>query len=234
MDNNTVTGIILLAGDSTRYGNQKNKNFELLENGTVLDYNLKVFLNSNLIDNIILVIREQDILEIMSILDKYEIEKKVTIVFGGQSRRESVYNALFKTNSKYVVIHDCARPFIKEEYIDKCLSAMNKFQGASIGVKAKDTIKICDDNGVVQKTTKRSNTWQVQTPQCFDRKTLLKAHNKYQYDVDITDDCMLLENEGYKVKIIEGDYTNIKITTKEDINYFKSLSKLKSKQQHNK
>ena len=93
---------------------------------------------------------------------------------------------------------------------------MNKFKGVTIGVKSKDTIKITDDNGIVINTTKRSNTWVIQTPQCFDREILLNLHEKYK-DTEVTDDCMLLEKDGHKIKIIEGDYTNIKITTYEDI-----------------
>ena len=99
---------------------------------------------------------------------------------------------------------------------------MINFKGVTIGVKSKDTIKITDDNGIVESTTKRSNTWIIQTPQCFDRKILLDLHEKYK-DSIVTDDCMLLEKDGYKVKIIEGDYTNIKLTTYEDINVIKEF-----------
>ena len=93
---------------------------------------------------------------------------------------------------------------------------MKEYKGVTLGVKSKDTIKITDENNIVINTTKRSNTWMTQTPQCFERNTLLKTYEKYK-DEDITDDCILLEKDKYKIKIIEGDYTNIKITTYEDI-----------------
>lgn len=93
---------------------------------------------------------------------------------------------------------------------------MQEFKGATIGVLSKDTIKITDENNIVLQTTKRSNTWIIQTPQCFDRKTLLAMHKKYKEEA-VTDDCMLLEKNQEKVKILEGDYTNIKITTYEDL-----------------
>lgn len=93
---------------------------------------------------------------------------------------------------------------------------MKSFRGVTIGVPSKDTIKITDENNIVVQTTKRSNTWVIQTPQCFDRETLVAMHKKYKEDA-VTDDCMLLEKEQVSVKILEGDYTNIKITTYEDL-----------------
>ena len=84
--------------------------------------------------------------------------------------------------------------------------------------------KITDDNNIVVSTTKRNNSWIIQTPQCFERRTLLKMHEKYN-DEDITDDCVLLEKENYQVKIIEGDYTNIKVTTYEDLSIIREFLK---------
>ena len=93
---------------------------------------------------------------------------------------------------------------------------MEEFQGVTVGVKSKDTIKITDENNIVIQTTKRSNTWIVQTPQCFERKILLEMHEKYKQE-EVTDDCMLLEMNGYQLKVLESDYTNIKVTTYEDL-----------------
>ena len=116
-----------------------------------------------------------------------------------------------------MLIHDGARPKIKKEYIDNSLIEMKNYKGTTVAVKSKDTIKICDDNGVVIETTNRANTYLVQTPQCFDRKLLKELHEKYENDESITDDCMILEKLGYKIKIIPGDYTNIKVTTFDDL-----------------
>ena len=116
---------------------------------------------------------------------------------------------------------------IKQEYINKCIENMDKFKGIAIGVRSKDTIKITDENNIVINTTQRANTWIIQTPQCFDRKVLLKMHNKYKKE-DVTDDCELLEINNYKIKIIEGDYTNIKITTYEDLNIVREFLKQNS------
>ena len=102
---------------------------------------------------------------------------------------------------------------------------MKYYDGATIAVKSKDTIKISDDNNIVTATTERKNTWIIQTPQCFRRETLLKAHEKFKNNQTITDDCMLIELLGKQVKLIEGDYTNIKITTPDDINLIKEFLK---------
>ncbi len=216
-----VTGIILAAGSSVRYGGI-NKNLEIVNKKRVLEYSLDVFSNNLSIDNIIVVTKSDDIDIINEIIKNYT--KDIKIVIGGSSRKESVYNALKETNSDIVIIHDAARPLIKDEYIDKCLDAIKDFDGCTIGVKTKDTIKITDDNGVVINSTDRKNTWIIQTPQCFKKDILLKLHEKFK-DIDTTDDCMLLEMDHYKVKLIDGDYQNIKITFKEDLNLIKNYLK---------
>ena len=218
----TVTGIILVAGNSTRFGKNRNKNFELVNGRSILSYSLNEYNKNNYIDNIIVVIKETDREDVERIIKKENLNKNIQIVIGGNSRKESVYNSLKCTLSDIVIIHDGARPAIKQEYINKAIEEMNSFKGVTIGVKSKDTIKITDDSGLVINTTKRSNTWLIQTPQCFDRNILFNLHEKYK-DNDVTDDCMLHEEYGYSVKVIEGDYTNIKVTTYEDINIIKEF-----------
>lgn len=218
----TVTGIILVAGNSTRFGKNRNKNFELVHGKSILSYSLNAFDINKYIDDIIIVVKKDDKNNIEKIIDQQKRHKKIRIILGGSSRQESVYNAIKNTNSNIVVIHDGARPVIKQEYINKTIEKMNTFKGVSIGVKSKDTIKITDNDGFVANTTDRENTWIIQTPQCFDREILLKLHEKYKKDI-VTDDCMLLEKDGYKVKIIEGNYTNIKVTTYSDINLIKEF-----------
>lgn len=222
----TVTAIILIAGSSTRYGTGKNKNFEEIENKTVMEYSLNAFNENKYIDNIILAIRKEEGKQVEKILqtktNNTTKNKEIKIVYGGNTRQESVYNCLKATNSDIVIIHDGARPCIKQAFIDKCIESMDKYKGVTIGVLSKDTIKITNDEGVVINSTKRSNTWVIQTPQCFDRKILFDLHEKYK-DIEVTDDCMILENGGYDIKILQGDYTNIKITTHEDIDIVKAF-----------
>ena len=212
-----VTAIILVAGNSTRYGQNRNKNFEVVQGKTILDYSLDEFGKNEKVDDIIIATKESEFENVQNIVDKRNLSKSVKIVKGGASRQESVYNCINNTKSDIVIIHDGARPAIKQEYIDKCIDSMDEFKGVTIGVKSKDTIKLADDNGVVKQTTQRKNTWLIQTPQCFERETLLDAHNKFKNDESITDDCMLLEKTNNDIKIIEGDYSNIKVTTFDDL-----------------
>lgn len=217
-----VAAIILIAGNSTRFGKNRNKNFEVVNEKTVLAYSLNEFAKNQYIDDLIIACKESEIQNVNDIIEKENLVKKITIVLGGNTRKESVYNSIRATDSDIVVIHDGARPAIKQKYIDKCIESMDKFKGVTIGVKSKDTIKISNENNVVVNTTKRSNTWIIQTPQCFEREILLKMHEKYKNE-DATDDCQLLELDNYEIKIIEGDYTNLKITTYEDLGIIKGF-----------
>lgn len=215
-----VTGIILIAGNSKRFGKGLNKNFELINGKSILSYSLDAFIMNDYIDNIIIVAREKDVETVEKIISESASYKEINVVLGGDSRQQSVYNAIKNIKSNIVIIHDGARPLIKQEYINNCIKEMVNFKGVAVGVKVKDTIKVTNDKGVVIETTERENTWAIQTPQCFDRDILFEMHKRFK-NYQTTDDCMLLEKGGYNVKIINGDYTNIKITTYDDINILK-------------
>lgn len=223
LDNKKITAIVLAAGSSTRFGAKYNKIFESLNGKSVIYYSLKAFDQNASVDEIILVINPKEEFEIKELLKDMNLTKEILIVYGGNTRKQSVHNALKVSKGDIVIIQDGARPMINDNYINNCFKEMKSFKGTTIGVLSKDTIKVTDDNGIVLNTTKRKNTWIIQTPQCFDKKTLLDAHEKYESDDTITDDCMLLELAHEKVKLIEGDYTNIKITTKEDIDIAKQF-----------
>lgn len=183
----------------------------------ILFYSLEAFNENKLVDDIIIVHKKEEEEIIKQFLEKMALDKPLKLVQGGSTRQESVYHAITKTDSKIVIIQDGARPMIKQSFITNCINAMKEFNGATIAVRSKDTIKISDDNGIVVETTLRKNTWIIQTPQCFQRDRLLAAHEKYKGDATITDDCMLLERENEKIKLIEGEYSNIKVTTFDDI-----------------
>lgn len=218
MNKKKVTAIILAAGNSVRYGQNRNKNLEVVNNQTILEYSLKEFNKNKKVDDIIIATKKSDLEEINKIIYKTRSSKPIKAVIGGSTRQESVYNSINSTDSNIVIIHDAARPMIKQEYIDNCISEMENFKGVTIGVKSKDTIKIASNDGIIEQTTNRANTWIIQTPQCFDRLSLLEAHDKFKNVPDITDDCMILERNNEKVKIISGDYSNIKLTTFDDLN----------------
>lgn len=214
-----TTAIILIAGNSTRYGKNYNKNFEILGNKKIFEYSIDAFnINKNITD-IIVVSKKEELSTVQKIIDNKKLDKPIQIVVGGNSRNESVYNALNSTSSDIVIIHDGARPLIKQSFINDCVKSItsdNVF-GVSVAVKSKDTIKVTDNNNVVLSSTVRKDSWMVQTPQCFNRKILIDSYKNISNFDEITDDCSILEKNNYKVKLINGDYTNLKITTPEDI-----------------
>ena len=218
----TVTAIILIAGNSTRFGQNRNKNFEIINGKPIIVYSLEEFDKNKYIDNIIIATKKSDIDKFKNIIQKEQLTKKVDIVLGGETRKESVYNCIKNTDSDIVIIHDGARPVIKQDYISKCIEEMKEYKGVTMGVKTKDTIKITDENDIVINTTKRSNTWVIQTPQCFERKILLEMHQKYEGE-EITGGGVLGEKGNYRVKVLEGEYTNVKVTTYEDIKIVKEF-----------
>lgn len=222
IDNKKVTGIILVAGNSVRYGQNRNKNFEKVKDKYIFQYSLEKFIANQYIDDVIIALKEKEKEFIKNAISMMDLNKKVSLVIGGDTRKKSVYNCLNETDADIVIIHDGARPLVQTNNINKCIESMKEYKGVSIAVKSKDTIKITDNEGIVTQTTPRKNTWIVQTPQCFDRNTLKLAHEKCENEDSITDDCMLLENEGIKIKLLEGTYSNIKLTNIEDLEIIKS------------
>ena len=217
-----VASVILVAGNSTRFGQNRNKNLEVVQEKEIFLYSVEQFAKNQFVDEILIAAKKSEMPMVQKIVDEMHLEKPVQLIEGGKERKDSVYHCIQKTDADIVIIHDGARPMVKQAYINQCLESMKEFKGATLGVRSKDTIKITDENNVIVSTTKRSNTWLIQTPQCFDRKILLSLHEKYQ-NFPVTDDCMLLEKDGYLVKVIEGDYTNIKITTYEDLEIVKKV-----------
>lgn len=214
-----ITGIILIAGNSTRYKKNYNKNFETLGNKKIFEYSIDAFNSNNNINDIILVVKKEELSIVKKIINNKKIDKPLNLVIGGNSRNESVYNALSNTNSDIVIIQDGARPLIKQSFINNCIKTLsnNDIYGVSTAVKSKDTIKLADNDNIVVSSTNRDSSWIIQTPQCFNRKILINSYKNILDFSSITDDCAILEKNNYKVKLIPGDYTNIKITTPEDI-----------------
>lgn len=214
----SVTGIILAAGSSTRYGIGINKNFELLCGKRVIEYSIDAF-NQNLWINEILVVAKKDEIELVEqIIKENKITKPIKIISGGNSRSQSVYQAITQCDCELVMIQDGARPFIRQSFINQCIKCLktNKVHAVAIAVKSMDTVKITDHQNRVVSTTNRANTWLVQTPQCFIRETLVECYEKSSISEETTDDCMVLEKNGFLVQLIQGENSNIKITTKED------------------
>lgn len=219
--------IVLSGGKGKRMGASVNKQYLLLEGKPILYYSLKAFDESD-VDEIVVVSGKNDIDYVQhEIVDKYSIKKVTKIVAGGKERYNSVYNALISlADADYVLIHDGARPFIQKTVINECVNEVKLCKACVVGMPVKDTIKILDDEGFVLSTPKRSNVWQVQTPQCFAYSIVKNAYDRAINSGrdDITDDSMVVETEGtHKIKLIMGGYSNIKITTPEDLIIGKEL-----------
>ena len=200
-----VSAIIVAAGNSTRMGGV-NKQFLLIDGVPVLIRTLKAFENSDLIKEIIMV-------------KDYSVNKVSNIVKGGCTRQESVFNAVrcCMTESDYIAIHDGARPLVDRETIEKTIFAAFDFNAAAPGIPVKDTIKTVSDEGIVTSTPARDSLRAIQTPQVFNKKMYLNAMQGVPNSELFTDDCGLIEAYGKLVKIVDGDNTNIKITTPEDL-----------------
>lgn len=213
------SAIILSGGRGKRMGADISKQFISINDKPILYYTIKKFMENELIDEIILVLPKDEIEYCKKeVLDKNKLRID-KIVEGGDERQDSVLNglnAIEKTD--IVLIHDGARPFVTDKIIAEGIKAAKKFKAAAPGIMPKDTIKVKDENGLSKETLKREELIAVQTPQIFDYNLILECHNKVkENNIKVTDDTMVVETFGNKVFLYDGEYTNIKITTPEDL-----------------
>ena len=228
--NKKVTAVILCAGSGTRFKSEINKVYLNIGENPIISYSIKTFSNNQYIDEIIMVTKpeEQEMCE--QATKEYCKTENFKIVYGGQTRKDSVYNALKIAIGDIAIIHDGARPMLTDKMISDCIEEMDNFTGVTIAVKSKDTIKITNDEGIVKNTTNRKNTWLIQTPQCFNKELLIKGHEMPSKEgIEMTDDCMIMEQLGESVKLIEGEYNNIKVTIQEDLKLAEFYIKEKQK-----
>lgn len=227
---NKVTAIVLAAGKGSRMNSNTKKQFMEIGGKPILWYSLFAFEKYG-VDQIVLVTGAEDIDYCKKeIVEKYRFAKVTDIVAGGKERYHSVYNGLMKVTGDIVLIHDGARPLVSGEVIDRCVKGTIKYGACVAGVPVKDTIKIVNNDKVVTDTPDRSSLWITQTPQSFSYELVKKAYDTMQKSKanGITDDAMVVEQfTDYKVRFVEGDYTNIKVTTPEDIFIAEALLKIK-------
>lgn len=221
MKNDNITAIVLAAGQGKRMQSDVPKQFMMIGDRPVLYYTLKAFEASD-VDDIVLVTGADEVEYCKENFTADQGFKKVkAVVAGGKERYDSVYQGLLAAEGcGRVVIHDGARPLISPELINRNIECVRLYGACITAVPAKDTIKVADDKGFVESTPDRSRLWQVQTPQTFDYDLIMQAHLLRQRAADtaVTDDAMLVEKyTGCKVKLLMGDYRNIKITTPEDM-----------------
>lgn len=158
------------------------------------------------------------------LVERYGFSKVKAVVAGGAERYHSVCEGLKQVpdSSAIVLIHDGARPFVDSEIIDRTIEAAEQFGACAAGMPSKDTVKIADENGFAASTPDRSRVWMVQTPQAFSRSLICQAYETMMEDESlqqgVTDDAMVVERlTGVPVRLVEGSYENIKVTTPEDM-----------------
>lgn len=215
----TATAIIVAAGSGTRMGSNVNKQFIMIDNKPVLAHTLEKFQAAQTIDSIIIVTKAESILTVWELVREFGFSKVKDIVPGGSTRQESVSCGLALSDTdKLVAIHDGARPFVSSEKIDELVLLAEKYGSAAPGVIPKDTVKSVTDTGCVSETIDRNNLRLIQTPQVFHSDQLKLAFLRAEEaGFEGTDDCSIAEFAGFQIHITDGEYTNIKVTTPEDL-----------------
>ncbi|WKY47314.1 2-C-methyl-D-erythritol 4-phosphate cytidylyltransferase [Eubacteriaceae bacterium ES3] len=223
-----ISAIIPAAGQGRRMNAPINKQYLTLNGKPILAHTLEVFEKSELIDEIILVVNENEFRVCrQQVLKPYHFQK-VKMIQGGETRQESVYKGILASSEKadLVMVHDGARPLVQEKMIFESILETMEFGATTVGVPSKNTIKVIDEKGMVVSTPKRETLVEIQTPQTFLADLLRKAHEKaIKDDFSGTDDASLVEALPHPVKIVTGHYTNIKITTPEDLIIAESILK---------
>ncbi|MEW6557088.1 MAG: 2-C-methyl-D-erythritol 4-phosphate cytidylyltransferase [Elusimicrobiota bacterium] len=206
-----ISAVIVAAGKGKRFGSKKQ--FEYLGKKKVVELTVSKFVKIPEIKNIVLVLPKEDIKR------NFGIPGKVKIVPGGKTRQHSVFNGLLSLspNTDIVLIHDGVRPFVSEKIIRNSITIAKKYGACIAAVPSKDTVKIAK-NGFIISTLKRQNIFLAQTPQTFKYSIIMRAYKKaFKEKFFSTDDSALVERLGEKVKVVLGNYSNIKITTKNDL-----------------
>jgi len=206
--------IIAAGGNGGRMGLPYNKMFYTLANGhTILQTSINLFKNDVNCKQIIIATNPDDMPRLSSLHGG-----RLVIVNGGKTRQESVFNGLMAVNQEVVLVHDGARPWCTQESIDSLLKVMHREQAAILAVPEVETVKVVEE-GYITTTIGRSNLWHAQTPQAFNTELLVKCHHQAAHEHFLaTDDAQLVEHYSpVPIKIVEGNYANIKITTMNDV-----------------
>ncbi|EGC84822.1 2-C-methyl-D-erythritol 4-phosphate cytidylyltransferase [Anaerococcus hydrogenalis] len=219
IDEKKISAVITAAGNGLRMKSDKAKPYIELKGRKILEICLDIVVSLEEIDQIIVVIRKDDEDYLKDIIKKYK--KKISYVFGKETRELSTYEGLkaVDKDSKLVLTHDGVRPFASKKLFKNIMYELREYKAVISAVKSKDTVKIVGDDLLVKNTPLRKEVYNVQTPQAFDKDKILSYYEKYtKSDLTITDDSQLFEIfSKEKIKVVEGEYSNIKITTPEDL-----------------
>lgn len=206
-----ISAIITAGGTSSRFGNT-NKLLETVNNKEIIKYTVDAFLSAD-IDQIVICANKTIIETLQKIFFN---NRQIKIIEGGSTRQESVYKGLNAVECDYILIHDGARPMITKEVIQNTIQTVIDKKAVSVMTKTVDTIKEVDSSGKIIKTVDRTKLYNTQTPQAFKYNIIKSAHEKFKGQ-NFTDDAGLAEAFGYEVYIVQGDYRNIKVTTRSDL-----------------
>ena len=219
-----TAAIVLAGGSGSRMHSTEKKQYMRIGGRPVLYYALHAFEQCGWIDEVVVVCSEEDRERCRTeITQRYGFGKVHSIVAGGKERHDSVYEGLKALKDcDYVLIHDGARPFVDAQMLERIRTELSEVHACTVGMPVKDTIKLSNEAGFVEQTLPRERLWIIQTPQAFAYPLILRAHEARRsgalQGVKITDDAMLVEQaERVPVKLIEGSYENIKITTPDDL-----------------
>lgn len=222
-----TAAVVLAAGQGRRMHSDVAKQFLLLAGEPVICHSLRAFEESG-VETVVLVTGTEEIEYCRKeIVEKYGFTKVTCIVPGGKERYHSVYQGLralsgCMSEDGIVLIHDGARPMVTQEIITRTIEAAKEYGACVAAMPVKDTIKVADSDGFARRTLDRSTLWQMQTPQTFSYRLVYDAYKKLlsdpKYQKGITDDAMVVETmcQG-NVKLVEGSYENIKVTTPDDM-----------------
>lgn len=227
----SVGVVIPAAGQGKRMGTKESKQFLFLHDQPVLLHTLRIFETHPEVREIVVVTRENEMERVISLIEQAGLKKVVRVTVGGKERQESVYRGLRCLKTEWVLVHDAVRPFVSHEAISRLLTAARMHGAAILAVPVKDTVKHVDPAGIVEMTPDRNRLWAVQTPQAFRTELLREAHEQAAgQESTATDDSMLVELLGIDVRVVEGEYTNIKLTTPDDLVLAEAIYQMRRKE----
>jgi 2-C-methyl-D-erythritol 4-phosphate cytidylyltransferase len=212
--------VVVAAGKGLRMGTTESKQYLHMDQKPILVHTLEIFQKIAEVSSIVLVVGEGDERRCQLYAEQYKLSKVKTILSGGSERQSSVLKGIraLPADTAWVLVHDGVRPFVEAADVLACWQQAVKDGAAVLAVPVKDTVKIVNPKRYIESTLDRSSLWAIQTPQAFRLADLIAAHEKAAADQFTgTDDAMLIERLGSKVSIVEGSYSNIKITTPEDL-----------------
>lgn len=207
--------VVVAAGRSSRMGGA-DKTYTEIHGAPLIAHTLRRLAHSDAVSRIVLVVAPESVSRATGIVGDFAIGKIAAVCAGGDRRQDSVYAGLMALgDARWVAVHDGARPCVTDDLLQRALDAARRWPASVAAVPVKDTIKVVGDDAVITDTPERATLWAAQTPQVFDYGVLVEAHRAAA--ADYTDDAAMVESLGHDVRVFQGSYNNLKVTTPEDL-----------------